>query len=132
MIERVAVATIGHDPYYTSLVSTKHHLLADEPLENGGQDLAPAPTDFLRMSFASCTAITLRMFANRKAFNVDEIKVSVSSEQREGKTFFHRTVEISGSLTDEQRKRMLQVANACPIHKILTNPIEVDTILSVK
>lgn len=107
MVEKLAVATIGHDQYYTSLVSAKHHLHADEPLENGGQDRGPAPMDFLRMSLASCTAITLRMFANRKELKVDEIKVSVSSEKRDGKTFFLRNVEISGSLDDDQRKRML-------------------------
>jgi putative redox protein len=128
--EKTAVATIGTDSYYTTLESTVHTLHADEPMESGGMDRGPSPHDFLRMSLASCTAITLRMYANRKNFDVQQIQVNVRSEQVEGKTIFHRDVVITGNLDEVQRKRMLQIANACPVHKTLTNPIEIQTELS--
>jgi putative redox protein len=102
-------------------------LVADEPLDNGGKDLGPSPGDFLRMSLASCTAITLRMYANRKGFDISQIEVKVRMETLDGKTIFYRQVKVTGNIDEQQRKRMLQIANACPVHKILTNPIEVLT-----
>jgi len=128
MVEKIAIATIGREHYHTRLVAADHQLQADEPLDNGGQNLAPAPGDFLRLSLASCTAITRRMYSDRKGFKVDEINVRVWYETIEGKTVFHRSVTVTGEVDEQQRKRLLQIANACPIHKVLTNPIEVDTI----
>ena len=128
---KTATATIRDTLYLTELQSGSHLLQADEPIDNGGQDLGPGPGDFLRMSLASCTAITLRMYANRKKFDVQEIQVKVSMEEADGKTIFHREVNITGSIDEQQHKRMLQIANACPVHKVLTNPIEVETNLIV-
>lgn len=125
----VVVATIGRDAYRTTLDMGTHVLYADEPVEAGGQDEGPAPHDFLRMSLASCTAITIRMYADRKGWPVDEIRVRIYLEQTEAKTIFHRAIEFKGTLDDEQRKRLLQIANACPVHKVLTHPIEVSTLL---
>jgi len=123
-----ASAIIGADqPYKTNIILDNHTLIADEPLDNGGKDLGPSPGDFLRMSLASCTAITLRMYANRKGFDVKQIEVKVHTEQVTDKTIFHCDIEITGDLDVHQRKRMLQIANACPIHKMLTNPIEILT-----
>src|SRR6187402_2386933 len=111
---RTVTATIGRDKYATSLQNGVHTVFADEPTDVGGKDSAPAPGDYLRMSLASCTAITLRMYADRKGFHVDEIKVEVRSEQTEGKTVFLRQVFLTGNLDKDQRARMLQIANACP------------------
>jgi putative redox protein len=121
-------ARIGADPYRTELITDTHTVFADEPIAIGGKDTAPGPGDFLRMSLASCTAITLRMYANRKGFNVKGIEVKVNTEDVDGKTIFHSIVQIDGDLDEQQRKRMLQIARMCPIHKVLTNPIEVQTI----
>jgi putative redox protein len=129
--DKTAVATIGLETYRTELRARKHVLTADEPPEAGGTDMGPRPGDFLRMSLASCTAITLRMYANRKGFHVDHIRVEVSSEELAGKTVFHSEVEIKGQLSDEQRSGMIQIAKRCPVHKALTNPIEIETSLSV-
>ena len=122
-----ASAIIGAGQYKTEMRLDSHTLIADEPLDNGGQDLGPSPSDFLRMSLASCTAITLRMYANRKGFDVSQIEVKVRMEDVDNKTVFHRQVSITGNIDEQQRKRMLHIANVCPIHKILTNPIEVHT-----
>jgi putative redox protein len=115
------------DQYKTELTTDTHTILADEPLDNGGQDAAPSPGDFMRMSLASCTAITLRMYANRKGYNIDRIEVKVHTEDVGEKIIFHREVIIGGVSDEAIRKRMLQIANMCPVHKMLTNPIEIAT-----
>ncbi|HEY0654499.1 MAG TPA: OsmC family protein [Chryseosolibacter sp.] len=120
-------ARIGNDQYKTDIITDTHTFLADEPIDNGGKDLAPSPGDFLRTSLASCTAITLRMYANRKKFQIENIEVKVGMERQEGKTIFHRKIILTGAIDEAQRKRMLQIANACPVHKILVNPIEIQT-----
>lgn len=115
------------DQYKTELITDTHTILADEPLDNGGQDTAPSPGDFMRMSLASCTAITLRMYANRKGYDIDRIEVKVHTETIDKKTVFHREVVIAGVNDETIRKRMLQIADMCPVHKMLTNPIEIST-----
>lgn len=125
-----ASAVIGTDQYKTDLIIDSHAFIGDEPVEMGGKDLGPAPGDLLRLSLASCTAITLRMYANRKGFDIKQIEVKVRIENSTGKNIFHCIVHITGNIDEHQRKRMLQIAKACPIHKMLTNPIEVLTQLS--
>lgn len=129
MEDKVAVATIGSETYRTELKARTHVIVADEPEDVGGTDLGPRPGDFYRMALASCAAITLRMYANRKNFDVKEIQVTVSTEEGEGKTILHTTIEINGNLDEEQRKRMLQIAKLCPVHKVFSNPIEIETTL---
>jgi putative redox protein len=127
-----ATATIGQgDPYVTMLQARTHEIIADEPIEVGGKDLGPRPGDFLRMALASCTAITLRMYANRKNMDVKQIQVKVSNGPFAQKTTYTTEIELTGNLTEAQRERMLQIAKLCPVHKVLTNPIEVNTQLSI-
>jgi putative redox protein len=128
--KRTIAATIGRDTYLTKLENGVHTIQADEPAEKGGTDKAPTPGDLLRMSLASCTAITLRMYADRKGFDVSEIKVEVTSQEAEGKTVFHRHVIVSGTIDHDQRARMLHIANSCPVHKVLTRTITVNTVVS--
>lgn len=123
----MVVASIGKDHYKTELVTSNHHLVADEADEVGGTNLGPAPGQFLQLSLASCTAITLRMYADRKSFLLDKIKVEVASEKVNGATVFTRHIYLEGELEPTQRERLLQIANACPIHKTLTNPIQIVT-----
>jgi putative redox protein len=129
---QTATAVIGTDVYKTELSARSHNIIADEPLDIGGTDLGPRPGDFIRMGLASCTAITLRMYANRKNLDVTQIRVSVSNEVFDGKTTYKTEIEIKGTLDEEQTKRMMQIAKLCPVHKTLTNPIEIETALVVK
>lgn len=128
---QTAVATIGNDVYKTELVARDHTVIADEPLDVGGKDLGPRPGDFLRMGLASCTAITLRMYANRKGWDVQQIRVQVSNGPFDGKSSYKTEIEITGNIDEEQRNRLLQIAKLCPVHKVLTHPIEIDTSLSI-
>jgi putative redox protein len=129
---QTATAVIGTDVYKTELSARSHNIIADEPLDIGGTDLGPRPGDFIRIGLASCTAITLRMYANRKNLDVTQIRVSVSNEVFDGKTTYKTEIEIKGTLDEEQTKRMMQIAKLCPVHKTLTNPIEIETALVVK
>jgi putative redox protein len=127
----MVTATIGTDHFRTEITTGRKTIIADEPDELGGTDLGPAPGEFLMISLASCTAITLRMYADRKKWPVEKIRVEVDFEKVDNKTIFKRELQLIGNLTDEQRTRLLQIANACPVHKTLTNPIEVQTKLVV-
>ncbi len=127
MEEKEAVAPIGNEMYRTELRVRKFVVTADEPEDVGGKDTGPRPGDFLRMSLASCVAITLRMYASRKNFDVKEIEVIVSSKDAEKGTIFDTQIKIIGNLDDQQKQRMLDISKRCPVHKILTNPIEIET-----
>lgn len=120
-------AIIGKEHYRTELVVSGKPVIADEPLDVGGTDLGPAPGEYLMISLAACTAITLRMYADRKLWPVDEIKVEVAFEKIENVTHFQREIVLTGDLTNDQRERLLQIANACPVHKTLMNPIQIET-----
>src|SRR5687767_96931 len=101
-----ASAIIGADQYKTRLIAGNHELIGDEPFDNGGKGLGPGPGDLLRMSLASCTAITLRMYADRKAYDIKQIEVNVSTREVEGKTVFQRQILITGNVDDQVRERM--------------------------
>ncbi|NOS94508.1 MAG: OsmC family protein [Cyclobacteriaceae bacterium] len=125
----MAIATIGKEHFRTEIISGAKQIVADEPEELGGTNEGPAPGEFLLISLASCTAITIRMYADRKKWPVEKITVEVDFEKIDNKAIFKRELQLEGELTEEQRTRLLQIANACPVHKTLTNPIEIQTIL---
>ncbi len=122
-------AQIGQDHYTTQINSSTNTLVADEPLSNGGQEKGFAPAELLTASLAACTVITLRMYADRKQWPVDSIHVSINFEHNnESKSSqFERNISINGNLTTEQKERMLAIANQCYVHKILSNPIHINT-----
>src|SRR6478752_8946588 len=123
----MVTATIGRDHYRTELITNGHDLIADEPEEVGGKNLGPGPGEFLMVSLVSCTAITVRMYADRKQWSLEKVRVEVSTEKMDKTTIFIRHVYLEGALDDEQRSRLFQIANACPVHKVLSNPIEIKT-----
>lgn len=128
---RTVTATLRKDIYRTEISTSVHTLFADEPAEVGGKDSGPTPGDFMRMSLASCTAITLRMYADRKKWEVNEIQVTVSSEKDTYKTMFQCLISLSGNIDEKQRLRLLEIAHACPVHKVFSNPISINTELTV-
>ena len=119
---------------YTSDVSiNQHDLLVDEPVEKGGEDLGPAPGDYLCAALASCKAITLRMYAQRKKWKIDEIKVKVdlvkNNQSESLSNTFVCELSFVGNLDEEQIKRLEVIASSCPLHKLLSKPNKIITTL---
>jgi putative redox protein len=117
--------------YSTLLRSNGQEFLADEPIELGGQGLGPSPFDYLRMSLASCKAITLRMYIQRKQWEVNAINVKVFLSQKQiqdqSENTFCCEITFSGSLNESQQKRLLEIAHACPVSRLLTRQNEIAT-----
>lgn len=138
--EHQTVALIGdEDSGYTTLIKAgKHSITADEPEDAGGNDFGPSPYQLLTSSLATCTAMTLRMYANRKNLEVKEIKVHVNHSKRHCEDcatddanaridHFERLIEVEGDLTDEQRQRLLEIADKCPVHRTLQGNSKIQT-----
>ena len=127
-------STLGTALYKIEITSpTGNVVIADEPVDKGGQDIGFSPKELLASALAACTSATVRMYADRKQWPLDEVKIDIDLERDEvaNKTVINRKVQFIGNLDEEQRKRLLAVANACPVHKILTNPIEINTSMTL-
>lgn len=123
-------ASLGRTKYYTEVVAGENHLITDEPVDKGGQNKGFNPFEILATSLASCTAATLRMYIDRKGWNVDKIDVEVELENfpLTKLAVFKRSINFEGNdLGTDQLKRLQAIADACPVHKILTNEIEIQT-----
>lgn len=126
----IVKASLGKTKYYTEVVAGENTLITDEPVDKGGQNKGFNPFEILATSLASCTAATLRMYIDRKEWNVEKIDVEVELENfpLTKLAVFKRNVSFEGSnLSDEQLKRLHTIADACPVHKILLNEIEIQT-----
>ncbi len=123
-----AQAKTGLTQYQTIVTRNKHALVIDEPESSKGTDTGIDPVGLLMSSLASCTSITLRMYIDRKMWIVDEITVDVEMLKiAGGGTLIERTISFKGELTTEQKQRLEQIADACPVHKILSGSIIIDT-----
>jgi putative redox protein len=123
-----ATVTLGPVDFGMTAVIRNHTLTIDEPASNGGRDIGPAPEEYLCISLASCTTATLKMYANRKQWKIDSLTVDVEKEATaDGKNIFKRTLHIKGPLDEEQMNRLMQIANICPVHKILSQANTVET-----
>jgi putative redox protein len=102
-----------------------HVVVADEPTENGGDDSGPSPQELLAASLASCTAITMEMYAYRKGWDIGEVVVDVNFEpaQRGSPTRFQMEVRMPKELPEEQRERLMQIAAKCPVHRTLEGEV---------
>ncbi len=128
----VSVSETGTGRFRQEVRVGEHTLLADEPKSVGGDDTGPSPYDFLAIALGTCTAMTLRLYAERKKIPLDHVEVLVRHAKKhmqdcadcaEGKEarldHFERTLKLSGPLTAEQRDRLIAIADRCPVHKTL-------------
>jgi putative redox protein len=109
-----------------------HVLTGDEPADHGGEDAGPEPKELLNAALATCTSMTVKAYADHKGMKLERVDVGVEGEQAAGGWLFKRTVRLEGSLTDGERARLLEIANKCPVHKILSGKIEIRTELQPK
>lgn len=135
---QVKVRLFG-DKYTSEIKTPFHHLLADEPKDVGGDNLGPTPYDLLMASLGTCTVMTLKMYAERKGWDLKEIVTYLDhdkvhkedSEDFEKKgskvSRFTRNLEIKGDLDDEMKGKLLEIANKCPVHRTLHEDIIIET-----
>lgn len=102
-------------------------VIADEPFDKGGKDSGFSPKELLASALAACTSATVKMYADRKEWDLQEVKIKIELDfiPNENKTVINRKLEFIGNLHEAQKNWLLAVANACPVHKILTGPIEI-------
>ena len=103
----------------------QHMLVADEPEDHGGDDSGPSPQELLAASLASCTAVTMAMYAERKGWEIGEVAVDVDYEpaQRGSPTRFKMDIRMPKELPEEQRERLLQIGAKCPVHRTLEGEV---------
>jgi putative redox protein len=102
-------------------------IVVDEPAEEGGTDTGPRPTQLLASSLAGCTAITIELYADRKGWELPSLEVSVDmkSDEQRNPTHFAVEVALPPGLDDEQRRKLMVIAEKCPVHKLLDHGAEI-------
>lgn len=131
----VHVAETGGGLYQNRVSIGKHRYLADEPVSAGGGDTGPGPYDYVSAGLGACTSMTLRMYADRKKWPLDSVAVTVAFTREENPDdpagekidTFHRNITLEGDLDPEQRTRLLEIADKCPVHRTLERDIAVKT-----
>ena len=133
----VVVTETGQGRFQQEVRTGTHLLLADEPIEVGGLDSGPGPYDFLLAALGACTAMTLRLYAKRKALTLDKVTVQLSHskihaadcancETKEGMLDrINCAITLSGDLDESQRVRLMEIADKCPVHRTLTSEIQI-------
>lgn len=136
---RVVVQETRLGRFQQNVAVGPHHLTADEPVAAGGQDTGPGPYDFLLAGLGACTSMTMRMYADRKSLPLDRVTVTLKHskihakdceecETREGMLDqIERDISIEGALDAEQRKRLMEIADKCPVHRTLHSEIRIVT-----
>ncbi|HZQ01758.1 MAG TPA: OsmC family protein [Reyranella sp.] len=138
----VVVEDNDKGPLAETVTVGNHILPADEPVANGGNDTGPDPYGYLLGALGACTAMTLRMYARMKKWPLHKVRVQLTHdkiyakdcaecETKEGKIDkIERTITLDGPLSEEQRTRLLEIAERCPVHKTLTSEIRIATRLA--
>ena len=124
----ISASTSGHS-FVTPIQVGAHTVVTDEPASVGGTDRGPSPVELMSASLAACTSMTLRMYAQHKSLPLDDVSVDIRREQTgrgdDLEVTFYRTITIHGELSDEQRARMVEIADNCPVHRTLHAKVNV-------
>lgn len=138
MPANTVIARIERTPYETHIWTDDNVIVSDEPAEVGGQGRGMNPFDLLQSALAGCTVMTLRMYADRKGWPLESVAAHVHwvDDKKGGMGMtptshsqFTISLNLNGPLSDEQKQRLLEIAERCPIHRLLTNPIAIATTL---
>ncbi|SDR65406.1 alpha/beta fold hydrolase [Christiangramia echinicola] len=133
------MANLGHEGYTTQMVAGRHHFIADEPVKAGGSDLGPNPYELVSSGLAACTSMTIQMYARRKKWNVDNVETHVNYSKKHADDCadcendmakidsFDREISLKGDLDDKQVKRLMEIADKCPVHKTLSAKAQIKT-----
>jgi len=134
-----AVTRTENGSFYTDIAVRHHALVADEPASVGGGDLGPTPYDYVVAGLGACTSMTLQMYAGRKGWPLEEARVRLRHDKVHAKDCaecsaddprldrIEREIELVGSLSDEQRSRLMEIADRCPVHRTLDRGVRIET-----
>ncbi len=140
--EGAVTATTGEEGFLTDIDAAGHALLADEPAMVGGTDAGPSPYELLSAALASCTTMTLQLYARRKELPLTRVTVRIhhtrihardcaECETKEGRIDeFKRQIVLEGELDDGARQRLLEIADRCPVHQTLSREVRILTTLA--
>lgn len=129
-----AIVRLGAQGYRTEISVRDHKVYMDEPVQDGGTDTAPTPSELLLGALGGCIAITARLYAERKGWPLEGVEVALDMERFAGKdypgydgsaAFVHEMrnqIIFRGPLDDDQRQRLLEIAGRCPVHRVIENP----------
>lgn len=113
--------------YGQDVTIRQFHLNADEPPSIGGDDSGPTPFEWVLTGLGACKAITLQMYAERKGWNLEQVAVDLHYDNQADQPVIHADLAIAGDLDDSQRERLREISDRCPVHKLLTKPVQIET-----
>lgn len=127
----ISVQVASNHSRYGQDISIRHlHLAADEPPSLGGDDVGPTPTELILSGLGSCKAITLQMYAERKGWNLESVVVELSYDSNDKQPQIQTELTLKGDLDEQQRQRLQDISDRCPVHKLLTTPVTIQTQLA--
>lgn len=136
----VVVAETGGGKFQQAITVGPHRLIADEPVAAGGLDSGPGPYDLLLSALGACTSMTMRLYADHKKLPLERVSVTLTHakihaqdceecETKEGKIDrIERAITMTGNLSEEQRARLLEIADKCPVHRTLHSEVNIRTV----
>lgn len=123
----VTVQKASDGKFRQRITADGNEFFADATTASGGEGAAPDPHALLDAALGACTAITITMVARRKQIALEDVRVQIAHDEKDGVYHLQRQIELVGNLTVEQREYLLGIANKCPIHKVLSGRIEIVT-----
>jgi len=124
---RAVVSRFGSGHFQQALEVGNDHFVSDIDAAKGGNSSGPSPHEYLGAALAACTGMTLKMYAQRKSWDLQDAIVTVDIERVNDIEKFKRSIKLVGVVDAEQSQRLLEIANKCPVHKALTGTIEINT-----
>jgi putative redox protein len=124
---RKVVSQFGQGPLQQKLSAGDLHFLSDAEVSKGGSDTGPSPHEYLAAALAACTSMTLKMYAGRKEMKLENAIVTVDIERSNDVETFSRDIQLQGDVSAEEKERLLEIADKCPIHKALAGQIQIKT-----
>ena len=124
---RKVVSQFGNGPLQQKLTAGDLHFLSDAEVSKGGEGAGPSPHEYLGAALAACTSMTLKMYSGRKAMSLENAIVTVDIERTNDVEVFSREIQLQGNLSAEEKERLLEIADKCPIHKALAGQIQIKT-----
>jgi putative redox protein len=124
---RKVESQFGQGPLQQKLTAGELNFLSDAEISKGGANTGPSPHEYLGAALAACTSMTLKMYAARKEIPLENAIVTVDIERLDDVEKLSRDIQLIGNLSSEEKERLIEIANKCPIHKALAGQIQIKT-----